>query len=146
MHSLSRSSPYPDRWVYCLIAVAEVAERLPLLYRIVERGDDDVRIELHLSWRGPLEVLRFRGGGRDRIVGSLGPHLERDPSGSFPAWLAEAIGGLASDLEWAASRDCAEQASEILSGLIRFRVAAMREELRHDGRSLIERARVRLRG
>ena len=146
MHSLSRPSPYPDQWIYCLTAVAEVVERLPLLYRIVERGEDDVRIELQLSRRGALEILWFRGAGSDRIVGSLGPHLERPPSGPFPAWLAEAIGGLASDLEWAASRDCAEQADEILSGLIRFRVAAMREELRRDGRNLIERARVRLRG
>ena len=146
MQSLSRSSSYPDQWIYCLTAVAAVVERLPLLYSVVERGEDDVRIELRLSGGGAWEVLRFRGAGGDRIVGSLGPHLERPASGSFPAWLAEATGGLASDLQWAASRDCSEQANEIISGLIRLRVAAMREELRRDGGSLIRRARMRLRG
>lgn len=114
-----------ERWVYCLTAVAEVIDQLPALFEVFERGEDDVRIELHMK-AGAWEVLRFAAEGSADVAGSLSSHLDNPESAPFPSWLTDAVSALAADLHWAASRDCAEQGSEVLSALVTFRASMLR--------------------
>jgi hypothetical protein len=106
--------------VVCLSAVADVVARLPLLYRVVEHGDDDVRIELHLK-AGSREVLRFVPAGGDNVACFLAPDLERPAAAPSAARLTRAVEILDADLHWAASQPCAEQGHSILAALVRFR-------------------------
>ena len=106
--------------VFCLTAIAAVVDRLPALYRVVEAGEDDVRIELNMkatAW----EVLRLIAAGGDNVACSLSRHLESPPAAPFPDWLTRATEALEADMHWAASRTCTEQANEMLAALVRFR-------------------------
>jgi hypothetical protein len=57
MHSRTYNLHKRDPWRFCLTAVAAVIDRLPPLYRVAERGIDDVAVELHLK-AGAWEVRR----------------------------------------------------------------------------------------
>lgn len=141
-----RSIRSPEQWILCLTAVAEVVGQLPALYRVVEAGPDDVRIELRLARERPREVVRFREAGTDHVGASVSPDLIDPARTVVPAWVADAADALDADLQWAAARACADQAGEVLSALVRFRVAWMRQDLSGSRRALVERAIRRLRG
>ena len=111
--------------LYCLAAIAEVIDRLPPLYRVVEHGSDDVALELHMK-AGAWEVLRLSGAARDQVAASISRQLESPPSFPFPEWLVSATNRLESDLQWADSRSCSDQATELLSALVTFRAAMLR--------------------
>jgi hypothetical protein len=120
MHTRHLSLRHGEPAVVCLTAVAQVVERLPALYRLVEHGEDDVRIDLIMktnSW----EVLRFVPSDGDNVACFLSSHLESPGHAPFPAWLIQAIDTLEADLHWAAYQPCAEQGTEMLSALVRFR-------------------------
>ncbi len=116
-----------DHWLYCITAVAKVIDALPTLYRVVEAGTDDVRIELHMK-AGAWEVLRFEGASGEQVAASLSHHLDSPQAFPFPDWLTKATGRLESDLDWAGSRSCSEQGNEILSALVTFRGSMLRGE------------------
>ena len=105
-------------WVVCLSAVAEMVEGLPLLYRVVEAADDDVRIELQVKGSA-REVLRLGPVDQVHVAVSVSRQLV---DGRAPrARTAQGIAALDDDLQWASSRPCADQARELLSALVRFR-------------------------
>lgn len=58
MQHRSASASHREPSVVCLSAVADLVERLPPLYRVVEHSEDDVRIELSMK-ANAWEVLRF---------------------------------------------------------------------------------------
>lgn len=129
MYQHRSPAPRPrEPWVYCLTAMAEVVANLPPLYLVVEKSADEIRIELRTK-ANAWEVLRFTDGGLDRVAGSLSSHLESPPAYPFPGWLADAIATFESDLEWAASRACDQQGSEVLSALVRFRAVMLRGDV-----------------
>lgn len=115
-----------DEWSFCLTAVAVVIDKLPPLYRVVDRGSDDVALELHLKEAGAWEVLRFNGPHDDQLAASISPHLHNIPAFPFPDWLIAATDQLEADLHWADARSCPEQATEILSALVTFRASMLR--------------------
>lgn len=127
MHHRSYRPHERDRWLFCITAVAEVIHALPSLYRVVEAGTDDVRLELNMK-AGAWEVLRFEGASGDHVAASLSHHLDSPPAFPFPEWLTKATGRLESDLQWADYRSCSEQRNEILSALITFRGSMLRGE------------------
>ena len=104
-------------WVVCLSAVAEMVEGLPLLYRVVEAADDDVRIELQIKGSA-REVLRLGPVDQDHVAVSVSRQLV---DARARARTAQGIAALDDDLQWASSRPCADQARELLSALVRFR-------------------------
>jgi hypothetical protein len=108
------------QWVVCLTALAEVVGQLPALYRIVEAGQDDVRVELHMK-SSAWEILQLRSADPDHVAVTLSRHLDNLPGSMFKAWLTDGIAALEADLQWAASRPCSEQASELLAALVRIR-------------------------
>jgi hypothetical protein len=108
------------RRVLCLTAVAQMLERLPALYRVVEAGEDDVRLELHMK-SSAWEILQLGPADQDHVAVILSRHLDNAPGSRFDAWLADGIDALNADLDWAASRPCSEQGSELLSALVRIR-------------------------
>lgn len=108
------------QWVFCLTALAELVGQLPALYRIVEAGQDDVRVELHMK-SSAWEILLLRSADPDHVAVTLSRHLDNVPGSRFQGWLADGIEALTADLHWAASRPCSEQASELLSALVRIR-------------------------
>jgi hypothetical protein len=97
-----------------------VVERLPVLYRVVEAGEDDVRFELHLK-SAAWEILQLGPADKDHVAVTLSRHLDNVPGSRFETWLADGIEALNADLHWAASRPCSEQASELLAALVRIR-------------------------
>src|SRR6267378_438710 len=103
--------------VFCLTAIAAVVDRLPALYHVVETGEDDVRIELHMK-ANAWEILRFVTAGSDDVACSLSHHLDSPSAAPFPEWLTRATGAMEDDLHWAASQACNEQANEILAALV----------------------------
>ena len=125
MHQRSPLPRQKERWVLCLTAVAEMVDRLPALYHVVETGDDDVRIELVMQ-AGAWEVLELRSAGGEQVEVSISPQLDSPPSLPFPPWLIKTGEALAADLQWASSRSCAEQGPEVLGALVRFRGSMLR--------------------
>ncbi len=125
MHSRTHKLHSRDQWLFCLTAIAAVIDRLPPLYRIVERGTDDIALELHLK-AGAWEILRFTGAPGDQVAASVSPHLVSLPAYPFPDWLIEATNRLEADLQWADTRECPDQAVEILSALVTFRASMLR--------------------
>ncbi len=125
MQSRSLSPRHSEPSVVCLTAVAHVVERLPPLYRVVERGEDDVRIDLNMK-ANAWEVLRFVPAGGHSVACFLSSHLESPGPAPFPAWLIQAVETLEADLQWAAYRPCAEQGNEMLAALVRFRASMLR--------------------
>jgi hypothetical protein len=115
-----REEPRLDgaEWVVCLRAVAEMVEGLPLLYRVVEAADDDVRIELLIKGSA-REVLRLGPVDQDHVAIAVSRQLVN--TRALRARTAQGIAALDDDLQWAASRPCADQARELLSALVRFR-------------------------
>ena len=116
-----REEQRPERaeWVICLTAVAQMIERLPVLCRVVEAGEDDVRIELRIkstAW----ELLELAPVDQSHVAVSLSRNLDI-PGSRVESWLAGGIEALDADLQWAASRPCAEQAGELLAALVRIR-------------------------
>ena len=107
MHCREQSRRERDQWVICLAAVAQMVEQLPLLYRVVESGEDDIRVELHVK-SSCWEILQINPAGQDHVAVAVSGHLDN-------------IEALDADLQWAASRPCSEQASELLSALVRIR-------------------------
>ncbi len=120
MHRRAEHRRERVQWVFCLTAVAQMVERLPALYRVVEAGDDDVRLELHLK-ASAWEILRLGPADPDHVAVTLSGHLDNVPGSRFEPWLAGGIEALNADLQWAVSRPCSEQASELLSALVRMR-------------------------
>lgn len=115
-------------WVFCLTAVAELVDRMPALYRVVEAGEDDVRVELRsksLAW----EILQLRQADPGHVAVTLSRHLDNIPGSMFAAWMARGIEALDADLHWAASRPCEEQATELLSALVRMRGTMLHGEV-----------------
>ena len=108
------------QWVLCLTAVAQVVERLPVLYRVVEAGEDDVRLELHMK-SSAWEILQLGPADRDHVAVTMSSHLDIVSGSGFETWLADGIEALNADLQWAASRPCSEQAGELLAALVRIR-------------------------
>lgn len=108
------------QWVVCLTALAELVGQLPALYRIVEAGQDDVRVELHMK-SSAWEILQLRSADPDHVAVTLSRHLNNSSGSMFEAWLTDGIEALKADLQWAASRPCSEQASELLAALVRIR-------------------------
>jgi hypothetical protein len=108
------------QWVICLTAIAQVVDRLPALYRIVEPAEDDVRFELHMK-SSAWEILRLAPANEDHVAVTLSRHLDNTPGSLLEAWLSTAIEAFEADVSWAASRPCPDQASELLSALIRLR-------------------------
>ena len=146
MQTVSTSPRRPDQWIYCISALAEVVDRLPLFFRIVEERDL-IRVALDLP-TGAFEVIWITAAGGDHVAASVSPDLYRPPrlphrerltqamtrvaSGlnrlprvADRERVAQAITGLSSGLQWAASRGCAEQANEILWALTEFRGAML---------------------
>ena len=146
MQTVSTSPRRPDQWIYCISALAEVVDRLPLFFRIVEERDL-IRVALDLP-TGAFEVIWITAAGGDHVAASVSPDLYRPPRLPHRERLtqamtrvasglnrsprvadrdrvAQAITGLSSGLQWAASRGCAEQASEILWSLTEFRGAML---------------------
>jgi hypothetical protein len=111
--------------VFCLTAIAAVVDRLPALYRVVESGKDDVRIELNMK-ASAWEVLRLTTAGGDKVACSLSRHLESPSAAPFPEWLARAIEAMEADLHWASFRTCTDQADEMLAALVTFRGSMLR--------------------
>ena len=105
--------------VFCLTAVAQMVGQLPALYYVVEAGEDDVRIELRMK-SSDWEILVLGPADPDHVAVTLSRHLHNHGS-MFEAWLVNGIEALDADLHWAASRPCSEQASEVLSALVRIR-------------------------
>lgn len=120
MQSRFVSRRHSEPSVVCLSAVAQVVERLPPLYRVVEHSEDDVRIELNMK-ANAWEVLRFVPAGGDNVACFLSSHLESFDAAPFAAWLIQAIETLEADLYWAAYHPCAEQGSWMLAALVKFR-------------------------
>lgn len=108
------------QWVFCLTAIAQTVDRLPALYRVVEAGEDDVRIELHMK-SSAWEILTLAPSDEDHVAMTLSRHLDNTPGSLLDAWLGDAIEAFAADVHWAASRPCSEQANELLSALVRMR-------------------------
>jgi hypothetical protein len=128
MHNRSLSTRHSEPSVVCLTAVAQVIERLPPLYRVVEHSEGDVRIELNMK-ANAWEVLRFVPASGDNVACFLSSHLESPAAAPFPAWLIQAAETLEADLHWAAYRPCAEQGNEMLAALVRFRASMLRGEV-----------------
>ena len=118
------SPRHRDPSVVCLTAVADVVERLPALYHVVEHGDDDVRIELNMK-ASAWEVLRLVPAGGDNVACFLSSHLESPGLSPFPAWLIKAIDILEADLRWAAYHPCVDQGHQMLGALVRFRASML---------------------
>jgi hypothetical protein len=121
--SIQPTSPIPGRprqWIYCLPAYGVLVHRLPLLYKIVE-GHDVVGIELRLSTGASFEVLWITKAGDDQVAVSVSLDLYRRSEQPSPDHLSYAATKLDSDLQWAATRDCAEQGHELLLALTGFR-------------------------
>ena len=114
-----------DQWLFCLTAVAVVIEKLPPLYRVVDLGSDDVAVELRMK-AAAWEVLRFTSATSDEVAASISSHLDNSPAYPFPGWLIDASNRLEADLQWADTRSCPEQATEILSALVTFRASMLR--------------------
>ena len=108
------------QWVLCLTAVAQLVERLPALYRVVEAGEDDVRVELHMK-SSAWEILQLGPADQDHVALTLSSHLDNPPALPFEAWMTDGIEALKADLQWAALQPCSEQAGELLSALVRIR-------------------------
>jgi hypothetical protein len=120
MHGRYPSPRQREPSVVCLTAVADVVDRLPALYRVVEHSEDDVRIDLYMK-ASAWEVLRFIPAGGDNVACFLSSHLESPGLAPFPAWLIQAIERLEADLHWAAYHPCADQGNEMLAALVTFR-------------------------
>jgi hypothetical protein len=106
--------------IFCLTAIAAVVDRLPALYQVVEVGDDDVRIELHMK-ANAWEILRLVVAQGDNVACSVSHHLDSPSAAPFPEWLTRATEAMEADLYLAASQTCTEQANEILAALVTFR-------------------------
>ena len=114
-----------DHWQFCLAAIAEVIHTLPPLYQAVDLGTDDVAVELRMK-AGAWEVLHLNGATDDKVAASISSHLNNTPAYPFPDWLINATSQLESDLQWAETRSCPDQAAEILSALVTFRASMLR--------------------
>ena len=108
------------QWVFCLTAVAELVARLPALYSVVEAGEDDVRIELRMK-SSDWEIFVLGSADPDHVAVTVSRQLDNMPGSMFTEWQAAGGEALIADLDWAASRPCSEQASELLSALVRIR-------------------------
>lgn len=129
--------------IYCRDAISAGLSGLPALYWVTETRPDESRLELRLP-AGACEILRFRGAGQDRIAASFGSFIEGPGSVSSVRWLAETGERLVSDLQGAASRNCADLGPEILAALVRFRGGVLREIGRMRPASLSKRVRARV--
>jgi hypothetical protein len=129
MHSRHEHRQERAQWVFCLTAVGQLVERLPLLFRLVEAGDDDVRVELHMK-SSTWEILELGQVDRDHVAVGLSGQLEATRASSVEAWMGDGIGALDADLQWAASRPCSEQADELLSALVRIRGTLLRGDVK----------------
>ena len=127
IQTTSPSPGRPSQWIYCLPAYGELVHRLPLLYKIVE-GPDVVGIELHLQ-TGAVEVLWITRAGDDHVAASLSLDLYRRSELPSPDRLPYAATKLNSDLQWGATRDCAEQGHELLLALAGFRGLMIEQDL-----------------
>jgi hypothetical protein len=69
--------------------------------RVVEAGDDDVRVELHMK-SSAWEILQLGSADQDHVAVTLSRHLDNPPAVPFEAWLTDGIEALKADLQWAA--------------------------------------------
>jgi hypothetical protein len=120
MHGTHLCPRHREPSVVCLTAVADVVDRLPALYLVVDHSEDDVRIELNMK-ANAWEVLRFVPAGGDNVACFLSSHLEISSAAPFPAWLVQAIEMLDADLHWDAYHPCADQGKQMLAALVTFR-------------------------
>ena len=125
MHRREEHRQARVQWLICLTAMAEMVERLPLLYGVVEAGDDDVRVELRTK-SSAWEILRIEPADLDHVAVALSGQLNRPRASRSDPWMTKGVEALRADLQWAATRPCSEQAGELLSALVRMRGTILR--------------------